>query len=105
MSADNIGTIGQAVRMPLIGGAEQQSRRVDRAARRDHDICRNFFANAMALDYYLADLAARRAGLEPFDVSPGSESYVGMLERRIDGADLSVGLGTNQARKSVTAIA
>ena len=43
--------------------------------------------------------------MEPFDVSVGSESYVGMLERRIDGADLRVGFGANQARESVTAIA
>src|SRR5918992_1292815 len=105
MAADDIGTIGQPVRMLVIGGTEQQSRRVDRAARRDHDISRNFLASAVALDDHFADLAARWTGYKPFHVSVGPERYVGMFERRIDGADLRVGFGADQARKSITAVA
>src|SRR5688572_25629533 len=105
MAADDIGTIGEPVRMLVIGGTEQQSGGVDRAARRDHDVSRNFLASAVALDNHFADLAARWAGLEPFHVSVRPERYISMFERRIDGADLRVGFGANQTRESVTAVA
>src|ERR687897_773398 len=91
--------------MPVIGGTEQQSRGVDRAARRDHDVSGNFLASAVGLDDHLADLAPRWAGCKAFDVSVGPESYIGVFERRSDGADLGVGFGVNQTRESITAVA
>ena len=58
MAADNVGAVGQTVGMFVIGGAEQQSRGIDRAARRDDDVGRNFLATAIVLDDHLADLAS-----------------------------------------------
>jgi len=52
-----------------------------------------------------ADPASRSVGFEPLDIGVGHERNVGVLEGRVDGTHLRVGLRVNQAGKAVTGLA
>ena len=105
VASDDVRAVGQPVGMLVIGGAEQQSRGIDRAARRDDDVSRNFLATAIALDDHFADLASGWIGFKPFDVRVRQERHVGMFKRRIDGTHLCIGLSADEAGKSVAGLA
>src|SRR5208337_2503883 len=62
-------------------------------------------AEAFALDVYLGDLAARRAGLQLRHVRVSQQRHVLMLERGIDTDHLRVRLGIDEARIAVAGVA
>ena len=66
---------------------------------------RQFFAAAVVTDDNFRDAPARGVGCQFFDIGVGHQGNIFMLQRRIDGADLRVGLGVDQAGKAVTGLA
>src|SRR6516225_4280138 len=105
MAPNHIRAVGKAPWMLLVGGAQQQRRRVDRAARNDHKIRGVFFAAVVAPYYDFAYLTPRRARFKLLDKGIRHQRDVRKLECRVDGTDLRVRLGPDQAGIAVASLA
>ncbi len=105
MAADYVGAIGEAGGMLVIGGAQQQRGGIDGSGADYHDVASVAFDRAMALDHNCFYFPAGFAGFQFRNMRVGQQLHVGMLQRGIDGANLRVGLGVNQARKTIACAA
>jgi hypothetical protein len=103
--ADDVGTVGKPARVAVVGGAQEQGRRVDGPAGQDDDVRRVVLAGSIPLDDDLAHLPAGGAGFQVFDEGVGRERDVGMRQRRVHAANLGVRLGVDQAGEAVAALA
>ena len=92
--ADDVRAVGQAVRVPVAGRAQQQHRGVHRAAGDDHDVGaeRDGLEPPPSSVITRGDRAAGRVGLQPLDVGVGDHLDVLVRQRRVDADHLGVGL-------------
>ena len=105
MPSHDARAVRQALRMPVVRRAQEQRRRVDRAARDDYDVRRVRLRGAVAPHLDARHRAARRPGIEACHVGVREQRDVGVGERRIHAHHLGVGLGVDQARVAVARVA
>ena len=105
VAAHHSGSVRQAFRGLLVRGAEEERRRIDRAAGDHHDSALVLLSSAVALDDDLRHLAPGGTGQKPLHVRAGEEPDVRVLERGVHRENLGVGLRAHQARISVAGVA
>ena len=89
--------------MLLVGGAQEQGRRVHRAAGDNYE--GRVDAESLAVALYLdgSDLAAGRVRQEPSRVRVCPERHISLPHRWTDAADIRLALGEAEARERVEA--
>ena len=91
--------------MLVVGRAQQQGGRVDRARGDHHDVGaeahRRRSVGVPSSVTTAGDGAPGRVGLQPADVRAGDQAYVVVLQRRVDADHLGVGLAADQAGEAV----
>ena len=102
---DHVRAVRQAARMFVVGGHQQQPRRVGRAAGNDDDVAGKFLALAVALDDDFGDFISARAGFQFLNLRVGQQRHVRIFQRRPDRDDFGVRLGVNETGKSVAGVA
>ena len=101
VAAHLVGAVGQAGRMLLGGGPEQDLGAIGRAGRDHHDVGLVDLVRAVARYRHARDGPAGRVGLQPLDLRVDQQGHVRLVQRRADRDDLGVGLGVHQARVAV----
>ena len=101
VTADHAGAVGEPVRMRPVGRAQQQRRRIDRAAGNDDDVAAIALDLAVAMHDHLRHLAAGRIGLDALDIGAGQQGDVRVPQCRHHADDMRVGLGLHQTREPV----
>ena len=106
VAADLAGAVGEAVRMVVIGGAEQEQGGAEGTAGDDDDVGGEIVFLAVTQHVDLADALAAGIGLEPGDEGAGEEDEVGVGGAGgVDAHDLAVGLGVDGAGEAVEGVA
>src|SRR5262245_18015699 len=105
MTPDDPRAVGEAVRVPVVCGAQQQKRRIDRAAGDYDDVGRIFLERAAAFHETLRHRAPLAVGVEPSDVGVCEQRHIGVIERRVDADPLRISLAVYRAWIAVEGIA
>ena len=95
VTADDVRTVSQTIRVTVVRRAQQQCCGVDRAARHDDEIRGIFFRRSVALDNDFADLTGVAVRFQPHHLRICNERDVFVLERRIHTDRLRVRLRVN----------
>src|SRR2546422_5843303 len=101
----DVRAVGQALRVLVIGRAQQERRRVDGAGRHDDDVGRIRLGGTLTLDDHPLDVTARGTGLETRDVRAREQLHVGMLEGGVDAEHLGVRLRIDETGMPVAGLA
>ena len=102
VAPDLVGAVGEAVRVLVVGRAEQQLGRVRRAAGDDDDVGAVASRAAPSRSTtHLGDRGPGRVGAQRHGRGVGQQRDVGVLERGSHAQHLGVGLGVHQAREAV----
>src|SRR3989475_340849 len=101
----DVRAVGQALRVLVIGRAQQERRRVDGAGRHDDDVGRIRLGGALTLDDHPLHVTARGTGLETRDVRARQQRDVGMFESGVDAEHLGVRFRIDETGMSVARLA
>ena len=97
--------VGETVRVCIVGGSQQQQRRVQRTARDDDHVAGEPRLRAVGHRRdHGRDRAAGCVGLQALDLGVGDEVEVRVLEGRVDADGLRVRLRVEDAREPVHSI-
>ena len=77
--SDHIRAVGQSLRMPVIGGAQQQSGGIDRSTRDNHNVPGVCLERAVTFHNDSIDFVASRIGFQTLYEGVGQQRDVGML--------------------------
>src|ERR1041385_3779528 len=101
VAADDVGGVGEAARVFVVGGAEEGGGGVNRAGGDDDDIGGVGFFFAVAFDFDFGDGAAGGVGVEALDQGVGQQGDIGVLQGGVDADGLRIGLGIDEAGVAV----
>ena len=103
--ADDVRAVGEAARVPVVRRAQQQRRRVDRAAATTTTTSAEYSSGTpLRSTETFVTTRPVRVGVELRDLRAGQQRHVRVGQRRLDAADVGVGLwparGTGTRRRS-----
>lgn len=105
VASDDVGAVGQAARVLVVGRSQQQGRRVDGPAGDYNDIGGKLHLLPMPFDNDLTYFTAGRRCFESLDERVREQRYVRVLCGRIDRTHLTICFGIDQACEAVAGAA
>src|SRR6266568_7451505 len=105
MSADDVGAVGEAVRMFVVSRTQEQRGGIDRATRHDHKFGRVTFFCTVALDMDGRDFSSGTICFQARYLRISKQGHIIVSQRRHDTADVRIRFCVNKAGEAVTCVA